>query len=89
MTRNHMTADGPVPFSAQEEAERDAEEASWAAQKAKDAHNAGIDTQIALLGVPFTEDQMAFLESILPGGAGKAEVANKRAAIAALKAQRQ
>ena len=31
MTRHHMTANGPVPFTADEEAERDAEEAAWAA----------------------------------------------------------
>jgi type II secretory pathway component PulL len=31
MTRHHMTANGPIPFTADEEAERDAEEAAWAA----------------------------------------------------------
>lgn len=30
MARHHMTPDGPVPFTAVEEAARDAEEAAWA-----------------------------------------------------------
>jgi hypothetical protein len=38
MARHRMTADGPVPFTAEEEAARDAEEAAWAAG-AKARHN--------------------------------------------------
>jgi hypothetical protein len=34
MSRHHMTAEGPIPFTAEEEAARDAEEAAWAAEKA-------------------------------------------------------
>jgi len=34
MSRHHMTAEGPVPFTAEEEAARDAEEAAWAAEQA-------------------------------------------------------
>lgn len=34
MSRHHMTAEGPIPFTAEEEAERDAEEAAWAVQQA-------------------------------------------------------
>jgi hypothetical protein len=34
MSRNHMTSNGPVPFTAEEEAARDAEEAAWAAEQA-------------------------------------------------------
>ena len=34
MARHHMTADGPVLFTPQEEAARDAEEAAWAAEQA-------------------------------------------------------
>lgn len=41
MTRHHMTPNGPVPFTAEEEAARDAEEAAWAAG-AKDRHNAAM-----------------------------------------------
>lgn len=33
MARHHMTPDGPVPFTAEEEAARDAEEAMWAAEQ--------------------------------------------------------
>ena len=29
MPRHHMTAEGPVPFTAEEEAQRDAEEAAY------------------------------------------------------------
>lgn len=39
MTRHRMTVDGPIPFTAEEEAEWDAKEAAWAAG-AKDRHNA-------------------------------------------------
>lgn len=31
MARHHMTAEGPVPFTPEEEAEWDAQEAAWAA----------------------------------------------------------
>ena len=34
MTRHHMTPNGLVPFTAEEEAAKDAEEAAWAAEKA-------------------------------------------------------
>ena len=41
MNRHRMTVNGPVPFTAEEEAARDAEEAAWAAG-AKDRHNAAM-----------------------------------------------
>lgn len=34
MSRHHMTAEGPVPFTAEEEAARDAEEAAVLAKQA-------------------------------------------------------
>lgn len=34
MSRHHMTAEGPVPFTPEEEAEWDAMEAAWAAEQA-------------------------------------------------------
>lgn len=34
MARHHMTAEGNIPFTAEEEAARDAEEAAWAAEQA-------------------------------------------------------
>lgn len=37
MARHHMTEDGPVPFTAEEEAEWDAREAAWAIQQAQPA----------------------------------------------------
>ena len=33
MTRHHMTSDGPVPFTQEEETARDAEELAWANAK--------------------------------------------------------
>ena len=42
MARHHMTADGPVPFTPEEEAEWDAMEAAHAAG-AKDRHNAEME----------------------------------------------
>lgn len=35
MSRHHMTSNGPVPFTTEEEAEWDAMEAAWAAQQAQ------------------------------------------------------
>ena len=37
MARHHMTVAGPVAFTAEEEAARDAEEAQWAAEQAEQA----------------------------------------------------
>jgi hypothetical protein len=37
MARHHMTENGPVPFTAEEELARDAEEAAWAEQQAQHA----------------------------------------------------
>ena len=37
MARHHMTENGPVPFTAAEEAARDAEEAQWAAEQVSQA----------------------------------------------------
>lgn len=34
MARHHMTANGPVPFTPEEESQRDAEEAAFAAEQA-------------------------------------------------------
>lgn len=38
MARHHMTAEGPVPFTPEEEAQRDAEEAAFAAEKVRTAY---------------------------------------------------
>lgn len=40
MARFHATANGPVPFTAEEEAARDAEEAAWAAEQAANGYKA-------------------------------------------------
>lgn len=37
MSRHHMTAEGPILFTAEEETARDAEEAAWTAQQATPA----------------------------------------------------
>jgi len=37
MSRHHMTAEGLVPFTAEEEAEWDAMEAAWVAQQSQPA----------------------------------------------------
>ena len=37
MTRFHTTSEGNIPFTAEEEAERDEEEARWAAEQAERA----------------------------------------------------
>ncbi|MEQ1888654.1 MAG: hypothetical protein ABL951_05670 [Alphaproteobacteria bacterium] len=57
--------------------------------KAAAEHNAEIDAQIAALKVPFTQDQMAFLESITPAGALQAALATKQRLIDDLEAQKR
>jgi len=37
MARHHMTEDGPVPFTTEEEAEWDAREAAWELQQSQPA----------------------------------------------------
>lgn len=44
MARHHMTPNGPVPFTAEEEAAWDAREAAWATV-AKNRHNAAMKTE--------------------------------------------
>lgn len=44
MARHHMTAEGPIPFTPEEEAEWDAQEAAWVAG-AKDRHNVDMKQQ--------------------------------------------
>ena len=68
MTRHHMTSDGPVPFTQEEETARDAEELAWA--NAKPMNDWKITMQRA------DNDLMPrYAEDILDGMADKSGVA--------------
>lgn len=62
MTRHHMTPNGPVPFTAEEEAARDAEEAQWAAEQVEAAKLA-YQTKRAAEYPPITD----YLDGIVKG----------------------
>ena len=50
MGRFHATSDGPVPFTAEEEAARDAEEAAWAAEQALTAYKTNRASEYPPIG---------------------------------------
>jgi hypothetical protein len=77
--RHHATVDGPVPFTAEEEAEADAREAAWQAGEGKRLALA----QIAKLEASITERRRR--EAIL--GIDGGWLANIDAQIATLRAQ--
>ena len=75
MARHHMTSDGPIPFTAQEEADRDAVEKKWADGKvARDAK-----AEIRRLEATIT---LRRLRDALANDAGKKWVADVEALIA-------
>lgn len=67
MPRHHMTADGPVPFTPEEEAERDAEEAAWQAKRDIETHNKPLlaDIQAAEAETGFTRKQREYMLAYL------------------------
>ena len=76
MARHHMTSDGPVPFSAEEETARDAEEKKWADGEV--ARNAMAE--IRRLEATITPRR---IRGALANDAGKEWVANVELLIAA------
>lgn len=74
-----MTANGPVPFTLEEEAARDAEEAAWAAG-AKDRHNTEMQRQ---RGVAYKEEADPLFFKAQRGEATMQEWQNKVAEIKA------
>jgi alpha-D-ribose 1-methylphosphonate 5-triphosphate diphosphatase PhnM len=73
MTRHHMTSEGKVPFTAQEETARDAEEKAWADKAAerawanlrqeRDAKLAGTDW-MASSDVTLSDEWKAYRKSL-------------------------
>ena len=86
--RHHMTADGPIPFTPEEEAARDAEEAAWLAAKSVTDHNkpilAEIQAEESVSG--FTRRQREFLIANSDAGPLKTAMSAIDAAIAAKRA---
>ena len=64
MTRHHMTPNGPVPFTQEEETARDAEEQAWADGSDDRAAAANRDTRNQLLS---DSDWTQFNDSPLTG----------------------
>lgn len=83
--RHHMTADGPVPFTPEEEAARDAEEAAWLAAKSVTDHNKPIlaEIQAEESASGFTRRQREFLIANSDAGSLKTALGAIDAAIAA------
>lgn len=63
MKRHHMTAAGPIPFTPEEDAARDAEEAGALAAKSVADHNRPLFADIVALEAPsgFTRRQREWL----------------------------
>jgi hypothetical protein len=57
-----MTPDGPVPFTAEEEAARDAEEAAWAIEKANPKPAATLTKEQLLDQLQALQSQIQALE---------------------------
>lgn len=87
--RHHMTADGPVPFTPEEEAERDAEEAAWQAKRDVEAHNKPLlaDIQAAESETGFTRKQREYMLAHLTDAPLKANLQTVESAIAAKRAE--
>lgn len=87
--RHHMTADGPIPFTPEEEAERDAEEAAWRAKRDVENHNKPLlaDIQAAESETGFTRKQREFLLDSVTDTALKARLQAVESTIAAKRAE--
>jgi hypothetical protein len=80
MNRHHMTAEGMIPFTPEEEAEMDAMEATHIATR----FNATIDAQIAALEAKLTQRRLR--EAVISGD--NSFIADIDAQITTLRAQR-
>ena len=83
-----MTSDGPIPFTAQEEAERDAEESAWQAKRDIETHNKPLlaDIQAAESETGFTRKQREYLLAHLTDTSLKGQLQMVETAIAAKRA---
>lgn len=88
MARYHLTADGPIPFTPGEEAEWDATEAAWVAQKSIEAHNKPLlfDIATAENATGFSRRQREYLIANSAPGALKTALSAVDAVIAAKRA---
>ena len=88
MIRHHMTAKGPVPFTPEEEAERDAEESAWLAKRDVETHNKPLlaDIEAAESETGFSRKQREYLIANSPAGPLKAALGAVDVAIAAKRA---
>lgn len=89
MSRHHMTAEGPVPFTPEEEAERDAEEAAWMAAKSIADHNKPLLAEIvaAESETGFTRKQREYMLAHLTDTSLKGRLQTVESAIAAKRAE--
>lgn len=89
MTRHHMTADGPIPFTPEEEAKRDAEEAAWLAKRDVEKHNKPLlaDILAAEEATGFTRRQREYLLAHLADASLKGRLQMVETVIAAKRAE--
>ena len=83
-----MTSDGPVPFTPEEEAERDAEEAAWLATRDIETHNKPLlaDIQAAESETGFTRKQREYMLAHLADTSLKGRLQDVEDTIAAKRA---
>lgn len=83
-----MTADGPIPFTPEEEAARDIEEAAWLAKRDVENHNKPLlaDIEAAESATGFTRKQREYLIANSPAGPLKVALGAVDAAIVAKRA---
>lgn len=86
--RQHMTADGPIPFTPAEEAERDAEEAAWLAKRDIENHNKPLlaDILAAESETGFSRKQREYLLAHLTDASLKTRLQTVETVIAAKRA---
>ena len=89
MIRHHMTAKGPVPFTPEEEAERDAEESAWLAKRDVETHNKPLlaDIEAAESETGFSRKQREFLLGSVTDTALKARLQAVESTSAAKRAE--
>ena len=86
--RYHMTGTSPVPFTPEEEAERDAEESAWLARRDIETHNKPLlaDIEAAESETGFSRKQREYLLAHLTDTSLKRQLQMVETAIAAKRA---
>lgn len=87
--RHHMTVDGPVQFTPEEEAQRDVEEATWSAQSSIEQHNGPLMDEIVDIEseTGFTRKQREYMIANLSDVSLKSNLQSCESSIALIRAK--